>query len=232
MLEIKNITKKFGKSIVLDNINFTVKDGEAVGILGSNGAGKTTLMEIIVGQIKPTSGKVLLNGKEDVYKNVGIQFQEGFWPKGMNSNLLIKYFKKRWTKGFDEKTNELIKTFELENILKKDLNQLSGGQKQRLNTLLAILNDPNYIFLDEMITGLDLKMQLRLADFFANLKKEKKTLLIISHIPEEVETLCDRVMIIDKGKIFLDMNIDDVKKKYKTVRELLIKYYKGELHAK
>ncbi|AKX34283.1 ABC transporter ATP-binding protein [Spiroplasma litorale] len=232
MLEVKNVCKKYGKNIILDNINFTVNDGEAVGILGSNGAGKTTLMEIIVGQIKPTSGQVLLNGKTDVYKNVGIQFQEGFWPKGMSSKLLIKYFKKKWSNKFDEKTIELIKIFELDSILSKDLNLLSGGQKQRLNTLLAILNDPSHIFLDEMITGLDLKMQLRLADFFQNLKKEKKTLLIISHIPEEVENLCDRVMIIDGGKIFIDMQIVEVRKKYKSVRDMLIKYYKGELYEK
>ncbi|AOG60499.1 ABC transporter ATP-binding protein [Spiroplasma helicoides] len=232
MIEIINVSKRYGKKVILDNINFTVQDGEAVGILGSNGAGKTTLMEIIVGQIKASSGKVLLNGQEDAYKKFGIQFQEGFWPKGMTSRLLIKYFKKKWSKQFDERTNELIEIFEIKSILDKDLNELSGGQKQRLNTLLAILNNPNYIFLDEMITGLDLKMQLRLASFFSDLKKEKKTLIVISHIPEEVEHLCDRVIIIDDGKIFLDMKIDEVLKKYKTVRELLIKYYEGDLYEK
>ncbi|ASP28458.1 ABC transporter ATP-binding protein [Spiroplasma corruscae] len=232
MLEIKNITKKFGKNVVLDNISFVVKAGEAVGILGSNGAGKSTLIEIIVGQIKATSGEVLLNGEKDVYKNVGIQFQEGVWPKGMTSKLLIKYFKKNWSKKFDDRTNDLIKIFELDKIMTKDLNQLSGGQKQRLNALLAIINNPDYIFLDEMITGLDLKMQLRLSDFFKELKKEKKTLVIISHIPEEVETLCDRVMIIDQGKIFLDKKLEEVVKTFGSVRNMLIKYYKGELHEK
>lgn len=229
MNEIKNVSKKFGKTNVLNDISITINKGEVVGLLGSNGSGKTTLMEIVVGQLKPTSGTVEIDGKKDGYKKVGIQFQEGIWPKGLNCKTLIKYFKSDWSAFKREEVQKIIKIFEIEDFINKDLNELSGGQKQRLNTLLAVLNNPDYICLDEMITGLDLKMQLKLVAYFKELKKQQKTMLIISHIPEEVEELCDKLIILDKGSVYYSATIDDVKKNYKSVRNLLITYYNGGL---
>ncbi|AUM62655.1 ATP-binding cassette domain-containing protein [Spiroplasma monobiae] len=228
MLEIKNLTKTIGKNKIIKNINIKIKKGECVGILGSNGAGKTTLMELIVGQIKPTSGEILIDGEKNTYKKVGIQFQEGSWPMGVNSKILIKFFKSNWFKETDEITKELIKIFEIEEILKKDLNNLSGGQKQRINTFLAVINNPEYIFLDEMVTGLDLKMQLKLLAFFKKLKSEGKTIIVISHIPEEVEELCDRVIILKKGEIYIDKTTSEIIKTNGSVRKLLIDYYDSE----
>ncbi|WP_338984268.1 ABC transporter ATP-binding protein [Spiroplasma endosymbiont of Diplazon laetatorius] len=228
MLEIKNLSKNIGKNKILNNINLKIQTGECVGILGSNGAGKTTLMECIVGQIKPTSGEILVDGEKESFKKFGIQFQEGIWPMGVNSKILIKFFKKNWFKELDPHTKELIKIFEIESFLNKDLNNLSGGQKQRINTFLAVVNNPKYIFLDEMITGLDLKMQLKLIEFFKTYKFQGKTIVVISHIPEEVEELCDRLVILKKGEIFLDEKISEIIKKYGSVRKLLINYYESE----
>lgn len=231
MIEIKNISKKFGKNLVLSNINLTIKDGESLALLGSNGSGKTTLLEILIGQIKPTTGFVLIDGKKETFKEVGIQFQEGAWPKGVTSKLIISYFLKKSRILNDPQVNELIDIFEIRDFLKKDLNNLSGGQKQRLNTLLAVINNPKYICLDEMITGLDLKMQLKLINFFKFLKKAKKTIVVISHNPEEVEKLCDKIVILKEGKIYYKNSIKTVMKKFGSVRELMISYYDGGLES-
>ncbi|WP_342274949.1 ABC transporter ATP-binding protein [Spiroplasma endosymbiont of Cantharis lateralis] len=228
MLEIKNLSKNFGKYKVLKNINLEIKNGECLGILGSNGAGKTTLMELIVGQIKPSSGEILIDGEKNIYKKVGIQFQEGMWPMGVNSKILVKFFKQNWFKEIDENTKELIKIFEIEKILKKDLNNLSGGQKQRVNAFLAVINNPQFIFLDEMISGLDLKMQLKLISFFKKLKSEGKTIVLISHNPEEVEEMCDRVIILKNGEVYLDDITENIIKKHGSIRKMLIEYYESE----
>ncbi|AGR42116.1 ABC transporter ATP-binding protein [Spiroplasma diminutum] len=227
MLEIKNLSKSFGKNKILNDINLQVKSGECIGILGSNGAGKTTLMELIVGQIKPSNGEILIDGEKNTYRKVGIQFQEGMWPMGVSSKILVKFFKNNWFKETDEDTKKLLEIFEIEELLKKDLNNLSGGQKQRVNCFLAVINNPQYIFLDEMISGLDLKMQLKLITYFKNLKEQGKTIVLISHNTEEVEELCDRVVILNNGQIFLDESTKEIVKKYGSIRKMLIEYYKN-----
>ncbi|PPE04473.1 ABC transporter ATP-binding protein [Entomoplasma ellychniae] len=229
MIEIKNISKKFGKNMVLNNITLNINDGESVALLGSNGSGKTTLLEIIIGQIKPTSGTVLIDNEKNGYDKIGIQFQEGVWPKGVTSKLIINYFKKKHNSIKEPEVKKLIEIFEISDFLSKDLNSLSGGQKQRLNTLLAVVNDPKYICLDEMITGLDLKMQLKLFDYFEDLKKLNKTIIIVSHIPEEVERLCDRFIILKDGNIFYQNTVKKAIKEFGTIRNLMIDYYKGVL---
>ncbi|AVN60022.1 multidrug ABC transporter ATP-binding protein [Mesoplasma entomophilum] len=231
MIEIKNISKKFGKNLVLSDINLTIKNGESLALLGSNGSGKTTLLEILIGQIKPTTGSVLIDGKKETFKEIGIQFQEGAWPKGVTPRLIISYFLKKNKILKDPEVNKLIDIFEIREFLKKDLNNLSGGQKQRLNTLLSVINNPNYICLDEMITGLDLKMQLKLIDFFKSLKKQNKTIIVISHNPEEVEKLCDKIVILKEGNIFYKSTTKTVIKNFGSVRNLMINYYDGRLET-
>lgn len=229
MIKVKNITKNFGKNKVLENISFEIKDGECIGLLGSNGCGKTTLLEIIIGQIKPTSGEVLIDNSNNTYNKIGIQFQEGVWPKGVTSKQIIGYFKRKSFVLKDPDVKKMIDIFEIEDFLHKDLNSLSGGQKQRLNTLLAVINNPNYICLDEMITGLDLKMQLKLIEYFKKLKKLKKTIIIVSHNPEEIEELCDRLIILQDGKIFFEAKTKKVIKEFGSVRSLMIDYYNERL---
>lgn len=229
MITVKNISKKFGKKIVLEDINLEISDGEVIGLLGSNGSGKSTLLDIIIGQQKPNTGEVLLDGQKNSYKSIGIQFQEGSWPKGVTSSLLIKYFRKKQNALKEPWVKELIDLFEIEEFLAKDLNQLSGGQKQRLNTLLAVINDPAYICLDEMITGLDLKMQLKLIDWIKTLKEQKKTIIIISHIPEEIEVLCDRFIILNEGKVYYEATVKQAVQEFGSIRQLMINFYKKEL---
>ena len=231
MIILENISKSYGKNEVLKNINLKIADSESVAILGSNGSGKTTLVEIISGVLKPNNGHVYFvdHNNEKVHKKIGVQFQDGYWPAGTTPMDLIKFYKGKSYLTTVE-GQHLIDAFELKNILKKDIASLSGGQRQRFNCFLSILNDPEILVLDELITGLDLKMQIRLVNFFKEWKQLKKiNLLIVSHTPEEVEMLCDRVIILKDGLVYLNQNIDTILQEFGTLRKMLIKYFEEEV---
>ncbi|WP_339029732.1 ABC transporter ATP-binding protein [Spiroplasma endosymbiont of Cantharis nigra] len=230
MIELVDICKKYKKNEVLKGINLNILDNESIAILGSNGCGKTTLAEIIAKVIKPSSGEIeyLDNEKNKINKKIGMQFQDGSWPIGTRVYDLVKFFRNK--EYFDtEEFQELSLAFNLKEIIKKDMFSLSGGQRQRANCFLSIINKPDILILDELITGLDLEMQIRLISFFKNYKATNNIiLLIVSHIPEEVESLCDRVIILKDGVIFEDKKVTEIKKKYKSLRERLIYYYENE----
>ncbi|WP_303662159.1 ATP-binding cassette domain-containing protein [Williamsoniiplasma luminosum] len=228
-IKVNNIIKKFKTNVVLNNVSFEIHQGESVAFLGSNGSGKTTLVEIIAGLQNPTSGTVFFDEKTpEKFTNLGIQFQEGMWPKGTTGNDIIKfYFGKNYAQS--EKIQKIIDIFEIKSILKADLNNLSGGQKQRFNAFLAVSNEPEVIILDELITSLDLKMQIKLIDYFKEYQKENKTtLLIISHMPEEVEIMCKRIILLEQGNLILDANVSDVVKKHGSIRKMIVKHYAGK----
>ncbi|AUB31242.1 ATP-binding cassette domain-containing protein [Spiroplasma floricola] len=230
MIEIKNIVKKYKKNEVLRGIDLTISDNEAIAILGSNGCGKTSLAEIIAKFIKPTSGEVTYfdQNKKNANKKVGMQFQDGSWPIGTRVYDLIKFFKNK--EYFEtEEFKELSEVFSLQEIIKKDMCSLSGGQRQRTNCFLSIINKPDILILDELITGLDLEMQIKLVNFFKKYKEENKIiLLIVSHIPEEVESLCERIIILKDGLVYEDEKLKEVQKKYGSLRERMIHYYEVE----
>lgn len=229
MISIKNLSKKFGNHLALNNLSLEINDGESYAFIGGNGSGKTTLLEIIAGIQEQTIGEILINNeKVSKAKSIGIQFQEGAWPKGTSANDILEfYLGKQYKKNL--RSQELIEIFEIEKFIKKDLNNLSGGQKQRFNAMLAIVNEPQIVILDELITGLDLKMQIKLINFFKDYKLNNNcTLLVITHMPEEVELMCDRVCILDSGSLIYDGKVSDVISKHKTVRQAVTKHYMGE----
>ncbi|WP_338979576.1 ABC transporter ATP-binding protein [Spiroplasma endosymbiont of Lasioglossum malachurum] len=233
MIILENISKNYGKNQVLKNINLEIPASQSLAILGANGSGKTTLVEIISQVLKPTSGKVLFLddvGKK-VSRKIGVQFQEGYWQVGTRIIDLIKFYKnKKYIKS--EEGKGLIDVFELNDILKKEISLLSGGQRQRFNCFLSILNDPEILILDELVTGLDLKMQIKLVNFIKSWKEIKKiNLLIVSHTPEEVELLCDRVVILKNGEIYQDQSIDAIIKKYGSLRKMMVEYYQNEVNG-
>ncbi|WP_338978986.1 ABC transporter ATP-binding protein [Spiroplasma endosymbiont of Panzeria rudis] len=233
MIILENISKNYGKNQVLKNINLEIPASQSLAILGANGSGKTTLVEIISQVLKPTSGKVLFLddvGKK-VSRKIGVQFQEGYWPVGTRIIDLIKFYKnKKYIKS--EEGKGLIDVFELNDILKKEISLLSGGQRQRFNCFLSILNDPEILILDELVTGLDLKMQIKLVNFIKSWKEIKKiNLLIVSHTPEEVELLYDRVVILKNGEIYQDQSIDAIIKKYGSLRKIMVEYYQNEVNG-
>ncbi|AGM26338.1 peptide/nickel transport system ATP-binding protein [Spiroplasma syrphidicola EA-1] len=225
MIKLEKVSKYFGKIQVLKDINLEIQEGESIAILGANGSGKTTLVEMIAGSLKPSSGKIIHSDKNI---NIGIQFQDGSWPLGTTPKDLIIFYKgNNYEK--DNYVLELLDIFELNLLLKKDLNSLSAGQKQRFNSFLSVVNEPKILILDELITGLDLKMQVKLTNFFNKFRTEKKiSLIIVSHIPEEVEILSDRIIILKDGFIFEDVKMQDMLTKYGSVRKRLVNFFENE----
>lgn len=225
IIEISNLTKRIRKLVIINNINLDIFRGERIAILGANGSGKTTLIELIANITTASTGTIKIFSDQEKLKRIGLQFQEGYWPKGVTPKSIIKYYVGK--KG--SKTQpiiDLINTFDIANIMNKDLNNLSGGEKQRFNAMLAIINVPEILILDELITGLDLKMQVKLITFFKNyLQDNNKTLLMISHIPEEVEALCQRVILLEKGKIIYDKTLTEIQKEFGTVRKFMQTHY-------
>ncbi|MGX5173365.1 ABC transporter ATP-binding protein [Aliikangiella sp. IMCC44653] len=202
ILEIINLSKEFNDTVAVNDISFNVKRGQCFGLLGPNGAGKTTTIEMMEGILKPTSGKILFNAQplgKNYYHNIGIQFQhtaiQDFLTVQETLTMFASFYKKSLSQDY------LIETCALQEILNKDTRKLSGGQRQRLLLALAMLNDPDIIFLDEPTTGLDPQSRRNFWQLIENIKSQRKTILLTTHYMEEAETLCDEILIIDKGQI-------------------------------
>ncbi len=209
MIEVKNITKKYGSFVALDDINFTINDGEIVGFLGPNGAGKSTTMNIITGYIEQTEGQVLVNGFDTVKKAKKAKGEIGYMPEGvpLYLDLTVKEFvnymaELRKVKGKikKERVQQVLKETGLDSMQNKLIKNLSRGQKQRVSLAGTLVADPKILILDEPTVGLDPKQITEIRSLIKNLGK-KHTVMLSSHILSEVSQICDRVIIINKGKI-------------------------------
>jgi|SRR3989344_3064391 len=205
IIVVKDLVKKYGDFTAVDNISFEVKEGEIFGILGPNGAGKTTTLEIIETLKQQTEGQVFVNGINtlehpwEVKSRIGVQLQaSNFYPE-LNLVELLKMF----AAMYDVKVNpmEMLKKVSLEDKAKSYVNKLSGGQKQRFSVAATLVNKPRVIFLDEPTTGLDPQARINLWEMIEEIKKTGVTLVLTTHYMEEAEKLCDRIAIMDKGKI-------------------------------
>ena len=216
VIEIKNLVKNFGKKKVLKNISLTIKEGERVALIGGNGSGKTTLVEIIANIQKETSGEIIYSPN----LKIGIQFQESEYPMGVTTNALINFYLEKFgSKNTKEKLKDMVRIFRLDGLLKKQLFEMSGGQKQRINILLALIHNPNFIILDELSTGLDIKIRRELRNFIIKYLKDypKTSLILVSHSMGEAEELCNRVVVLDWGIVKVDLSMKEVIKKHKSL---------------
>lgn len=209
MIEVKNITKKYGNFTAVDNISFEVKDGGIVGLLGPNGAGKSTTMNMITGFIEATEGNIVVNGYDISKKPGKAKKQIGYMPEGVPSyqELTAKEFVKYMAelKMVDRKTRKeeienVIKQTGLEEVQNKLIKNLSRGYKQRVSMAGALVGNPDVLILDEPTVGLDPKQILEIRNLIKELGK-KHTVILSSHILSEVSQICERVVIINKGKI-------------------------------
>ncbi len=205
IIEVKNLTKKYGDFIAVDDISFSVREGETFGILGPNGAGKTTTLEMMEGLKTITSGTVHIAGN-DVVKDtqivkseIGVQLQASSFFDGLNLQELIETFASLY--GREVNAMELLKEVQLEDKAKNRVKELSGGQKQRLSIAVALVNDPKVLFLDEPTTGLDPQARRNLWDLVTQIKKKGKTIVITTHYMDEAEVLCDRIAVMDHAHI-------------------------------
>jgi ABC-2 type transport system ATP-binding protein len=202
IIEVRDLKKYFPEVKAVDGISFAIEPGICFGLLGPNGAGKTTAIEVIEGILEPTGGEIYYKGavRGRSFKNeVGIQFQNTELPQYLTVKETLLTFRNLYDRRAD--LDYLIEACRLEEILKRDNRKISGGQKQRLLLAMALANDPELIFLDEPTTGLDPQARRHLWDIVRNIKSLKKTIVLTTHYMEEAELLCERIGIIDNGKI-------------------------------
>lgn len=209
MIEVKNFTKKYGNFLAVENISFTVKDGEIVGLLGPNGAGKSTTMNAITGYIEQTEGEIIVNGYDTIKKAKKAKREIGYMPEGvpLYDDLSIKEFvtymaelRKVNRKERKQKVEDIIKKVGLLDMKNKLIKNLSRGQKQRVSLAGALIGDPKILILDEPTVGLDPKQITEIRSLIKDLGKNH-TVILSSHILSEVSQICDRVVIINNGKL-------------------------------
>lgn len=209
MIEVKNVTKKYGNKIAVDNISFEVKDGEVVGFLGPNGAGKSTTMNMITGFIEPTDGTIMINGNDISKKAKKAKKQIGYMPENvpLYYELTVKEFitymaELKFVKRPERKAEveKVIKEAGLENVKNRLIRNLSRGYKQRVSLAGALVGNPDVIILDEPTVGLDPKQITEIRGLIKELGK-KHTVILSTHILSEVSQICEKVVIINKGKI-------------------------------
>src|SRR3990167_3785346 len=205
VIDVKNLTKRYGQFKAVDNISFEVYQGEIFGILGENGAGKTTTLEMIEGLRKPSEGEIKLlnhNIKNDlnlIKEKIGVQLQSSAYFSFLTLKEILNIFGQFYEKSLSAK--ELLKMVGLEKKANNIVNNLSGGQKQRFSIIASLVNDPEVVFLDEPTTGLDPLARRNLWKLITKIRDQGKTIILTTHYLEEAEILCDRVAIMEKGKI-------------------------------
>jgi ABC-2 type transport system ATP-binding protein len=203
-IEVRNLSKAYGHIQAVKNINFTICPGEVFGLLGANGAGKSTTIECILGTKKPDGGTISIFGmnpqseRKELFEKVGVQFQEGSYQDKIRVAELCQVTAALYKAPLDY--GALIKQFGLADKLESQVSELSGGQKQRLFIVLALIPNPEVLFLDELTTGLDAKARRDVWKNLSELRDRGITILLTSHFMDEVEALCSKIMILKKGE--------------------------------
>ncbi len=205
VITVENLRKRYGDVLAVDGISFDVREGEIFGMVGPNGAGKTTTIECIEGLRSPTSGKVRVLGLNParqrglVMERIGIQLQSSSLPPRLKVREIMDLFASFYPRTVD--ADELLERLGLAEKRNALYDKLSGGQKQRLFIALALLHDPDIIFLDELTTGLDPQARLQMWEMVESIRNQGKTIFLTTHYMEEAERLCDRVAILDRGRL-------------------------------
>jgi ABC-2 type transport system ATP-binding protein len=205
VITVENLVKTYGSLRAVDGVSFEVYENEIFGVVGPNGAGKTTMVECLEGLRVPSSGSIRvleLNPKADGYKLrqlIGIQLQEGKFPDKIKSREALELFASLYPHSLPAMS--LLEKVGLLDKAGSYYDNLSGGQKQRLSIALALVNDPQVIFFDELTTGLDPQARRAMWGLVSSIREAGKTVVLVTHFMEEAERLCDRVAIVDRGRI-------------------------------
>jgi len=211
-IEVQNVSKSYGAQKALDNVSFSIKKGEIVGFLGPNGAGKSTLMKILTTFINADEGTATVNGNDVSGNPKAVQLSIGYLPEH-NPLYLDLYVREYLAFNADvykvskSRIEEVIQLTGLSPESHKKIGQLSKGFRQRVGLATALLHNPDVLILDEPTTGLDPNQLVEIRNVIKNVGKDK-TVFLSTHIMQEVEAICDRVIIIDNGKIVTDKNLD------------------------
>ncbi len=230
MIEVKNVTKTYGNFTAVDNISFTINDGEIVGLLGPNGAGKSTTMNMITGFIEQTEGEIIIDGYDILKKPQKAKKQIGYMPEGvpLYNDLTVKEFinymadlKMVDRKVKKERVQKTIEATNLQDVQNKLIKNLSRGYKQRVSMAGALVSNPKILILDEPTVGLDPKQITEIRSLIKTLGKEH-TIILSSHILSEVSQICGKVIIINKGKIVAIDTPKNLEDKVKNQNQLTV----------
>ena len=227
-LQIIHLNKKFGEQVALNNINLEIGNSEIIGLLGPNGAGKSTLMKSIVGVLKIDEGQILFNGNDVTENEITTKKNMGFLPE--NNPLYPEMYVKEYLNFVadihqisKERVDEVIELVGITPEKSKKISQLSKGYKQRVGLAQAILHSPDLLILDEPTNGLDPNQIIEIRNVIKEIGRQK-TVILSTHIMQEVEALCSRVILIHQGNIIQDSQIEEFKGKYRSLEEAFANY--------
>ena len=228
MIRLQNLTKDYGSVRAVDHVNFEINEGEILGFLGPNGAGKTTTLRMITCFLSPTSGNIEVENMNINNKQLEIKRLIGYLPEhnplyiDMTVFDYLKFIADiREISNFKSRIKEVIEQCGLNGVVHKPINTLSKGYKQRVGFAQAILHDPKILILDEPTSGLDPNQIVEIRELIKELGK-KKTLIISSHILQEVQAVCDRIVIINEGKIVADGSTEELQSAFQNKTKLIL----------
>lgn len=214
IISVKNLKKSYNNIVAVNDISFSVKKGEFFGLLGHNGAGKSTTIDCILGLKAFDSGVVKILNKDpkksrkDIFEKVGVQLQLSSYPDKIKVYEICEETAALYSESCDY--NQLLKKFSLDKVKKNYVSTLSGGEKQKLAVILSLIPNPEVVFLDELTTGLDVEARRDVWKLLKSLKKDKVTILLTSHYMDEVEALCDKIVIIKNGKLLASGTVEEI----------------------
>lgn len=204
VLQVQNLSKNYGSVTAVSGLSLSVSRGEVFGLLGPNGAGKSTSIECMLGVKKASAGTVEIlginpsEGRKTLFERVGVQFQETGYQDKIRVGEVCRMTAALYRQSAD--WQRLLAVFDIQGLEKQEVSQLSGGERQRLSVLLALIPNPELVFLDELTTGLDTRARREVWQYLKELKKGGLTIVLTSHFMDEVEVLCDRALILKKGE--------------------------------
>jgi len=229
MIRTQNLLKKYNEFKAVDNLNLEVKEGEIYGFLGPNGAGKTTTILMLLGILKPTQGEVYLFGQNitkdflSIKKKMGVVSEKQYLYKGMTADEYLNFFADLYgVKNRKKKIDRLLEAVNLLEVRNRKLGAFSRGMQQKLGFARALLHDPQLLLLDEPVSGLDPTGIKQIRDLIEQENKKGRTIFISSHLLSEVERLCGKVGIINKGRLLAEDSMDNLRKRLTDVAELEI----------
>src|SRR3989344_4994769 len=236
MLIVKNLIKKYKDFVALKGISYQVNDGEIFGILGPNGAGKSTMIKILTCFHKPTSGEVIISGipidkKEDIKKLIGWVPQEDTFYPSLTIEENLEYFASLYDlkkKDYKKKISDLLDILQIANKKNSLAGSLSGGMKRRLSMAIALVHNPQVIYLDEPTAGVDPVSRRSIWDAIRKIKSMGLTVIFCTHYLDEADILCDRIAILRSGEIIASGTPKELKKKSKNLEEAFIRIVKNE----
>jgi ABC-2 type transport system ATP-binding protein len=219
-IEVSGLTRRYGEFLAVDNVSFTVGQGEILGYLGPNGAGKSTTVKMLTGILSPTSGRILADDVEVQGNGLSMKQRIGYVPEsgGLYESLTGFEFLQLTGRLYhleeaviERKAREFFRLFDLESVMHERLSSYSKGMRQKVLISSALIHNPEVLFFDEPLSGLDANSMLVFKELIRHLAEQGKTIFYCSHVLDVVERLCRRVIIIDHGKIIADARVDELK---------------------